>query len=139
MRIRTLAKFVEGDYAKIGRLVQVRGDYATRLGKVEKEIEEQRKGMETDEAEEMKEEWLSRRLDAGLFGIQMTDLILAWLCAEDGGARTKIAAMLESKKVGMESVRNTLKGRGTRFLWRWLTVADLRVCRIDRLDGGGRP
>lgn len=58
----------------------------------------------------MKEEWLSRRLDAGLFGIQMTDLILAWLCAEDGGARKKVEGLLEEKKLGMQSIRRTLRG-----------------------------
>jgi beta-catenin-like protein 1 len=109
-RIRALAKFVESDYAKIERLLQIRHDYATRLGKVEEEIEEQKKGLDEDESEEMTEEWLSRRLDAGLFGIQMTDLILAWLCAEDSGAQKRIASLLEGRKLGMESIRKTLRG-----------------------------
>jgi beta-catenin-like protein 1 len=109
-RIRALAKFVESDYAKIERLLQIRHDYATRLGKVEKEIEEQKKGLDEDESEEMTEEWLSRRLDAGLFGIQMTDLILAWLCAEDSGAQKRTASLLEGQKLGMESIRKTLRG-----------------------------
>ena len=110
VRIRTLAKFVESDYAKISRLLQIRHDYAARLGKVEGEIDEQKKALAGDAREEMKEEWLSRRLDAGLFGIQMTDLILAWLCAEDGGARKKVEGLLEEKKLGMQSIRRTLRG-----------------------------
>lgn len=109
VRIRTLAKFVESDYAKIARLLQIRQDYASRLGKVEREIEEQKKGLAQDEREEMKEEWLSRRLDAGLFGIQMTDLILAWMCAEDGGAKKKIVSLLEEQKLGLQSIRKTLR------------------------------
>jgi beta-catenin-like protein 1 len=111
VRIRTLAKFVEGDYAKIARLLQIRHDYAARLGKVEKEIEEQKKGLDEDERDEMKEEWLSRRLDAGLFGIQMTDLILAWLCAEDGGAQKRIASLLERQNLSMQNIRKTLRGK----------------------------
>lgn len=110
VRIRTLAKFVESDYAKIARLLQIRQDYASRLGKVEREIEEQKKGLAQGEREEMKEEWLSRRLDAGLFGIQMTDLILAWMCAEDGGAKKKIVSLLEEQKLGLQSIRKTLRG-----------------------------
>ena len=111
VRIRTLAKFVENDYAKISRLLQIRHDYATRLGKVEGEIEEQKKALAAEgRRDDMKEEWLSRRLDAGLFGIQMTDLILAWLCAEDGGARKKVEGLLEEKRLGMQSIRRTLRG-----------------------------
>lgn len=109
-RIRTLAKFVESDYAKVARLLQIRQDYGARLGKVEREIDEQRKGLAQDEREEMEEEWLSRRLDAGLFGIQMTDLILAWMCAEDGGAKKKIESLLEGQKLGLQSIRKTLRG-----------------------------
>jgi hypothetical protein len=104
-RIRTLAKFVENDYAKIVRVLEIRKGYSTKLGKVEAEIEDQRKGLDQDEIEEMAEEWLSKRLDAGLFAIQMTDLILAWLCTEDQGAKKKIAASLNT-----DQIRKTLQG-----------------------------
>ncbi|KAI5784163.1 Catenin-beta-like protein [Pyronema domesticum] len=103
-RIRTLAKFVENDYAKIIRVLEIRKGYSTKLGKVEAEIEDQRKGLDQDEIEEMAEEWLSKRLDAGLFAIQMTDLILAWLCTEDQGAKKKIAASLDT-----DQIRKTLQ------------------------------
>ena len=66
--------------------------------------------MEAEERAEMAEEWLSRRLDAGLFGIQMTDLILAWLCAEDSGAKKRIEELLRENKLELGSVRATLKG-----------------------------
>ncbi|KAF8544332.1 Catenin-beta-like protein [Trichophaea hybrida] len=108
-RIRTLGKFVENDYAKIVRLLQIRHDYATRLDKVEKEIDEQKKGASKKDREEMEEEWLSKRLDAGLFGIQMIDLILAWLCVEDDGAKKAIEDLLEKQELGMQSIRKTLE------------------------------
>lgn len=109
-RIRTLAKFVESDYAKIGRLLQIRSDYAGRLGKVERDIEMQKAKLDKEEREEMVEEWLSRRLDAGLYGVQITDLILAWLCAEDHGAKKQIRMLLKEQKLGIEVVRKTLQG-----------------------------
>ncbi|KAI5785870.1 Catenin-beta-like protein [Geopyxis carbonaria] len=108
-RIRTLAKFVESDYAKIGRLLQIRSDYAGRLGKVERDIDAQKTKLDKEEREEMEEEWLSRRLDAGLYGVQITDLILAWLCAEDHGARKQIQTLLKEQKLGIEVVRKTLQ------------------------------
>lgn len=109
-RIRFLAKFVEKDYAKIERLVEIRRDYRVRLERVEKDIERQKEVMSEEDREEVEEEWLSRRLDAGLFGIQLVDLILAWLCAEDGGAAKRIRERVDKEGWGVEGVKATLKG-----------------------------
>src|SRR6266536_149728 len=68
-RIRTLAKFVEKDYEKIEKLIKLRRDYASKLSSVERKIEEEQKKMDRDEQEAMGDEWLSRRLDAGLFSL----------------------------------------------------------------------
>lgn len=109
-RLRVLAKFVESDYAKISRLLQIRSDYTARLRKAEAEIDEQRKRIGNKESEEyMADEWLSRRLDAGLFGIQTTDLILAWLCAEDDGARSRVAELLKKQNSDLLAIRKTLQ------------------------------
>lgn len=71
-RIRTLAKFVEKDYEKIAKLTKLRTDYALRMAKVDAEIAVQRKDLgSVVEEEEMAEEWFSRRLDAGLFCLQV--------------------------------------------------------------------
>lgn len=70
-RIRTLAKFVEKDYEKIERLVQLRRDCSSKLATVEQEIKRERASNSVDEAE-MADEWLSRRLDAGLFSLQVS-------------------------------------------------------------------
>ncbi|KAL2127870.1 hypothetical protein VTI74DRAFT_10032 [Chaetomium olivicolor] len=93
-RIRMLAKFVEKDYEKTEKLVKLRREYATRMAAVDDRIKQEQKGMGEDEREEMADEWFSRRLDAGLFCLQTIDVILAWLIAEDDGARKKIQALL---------------------------------------------
>lgn len=43
-------------------------------------------GDEIGEAEEFA--WYSRRLDGGLFALQMVDYILGWICMEDDGVST---------------------------------------------------
>lgn len=91
--------------------MQIRFDYYSRLAKVEREIEVQKRKLDVEEIEEMVDEWLSRRLDAGLFEIQNADTILAWLCAEDGGARRRIMELLEERKAGPEVIKKTLQGR----------------------------
>lgn len=70
-RIRTLAKFVEKDYEKLVKLTKLREDYARRLGLVDRTILKQKKALSEEEQAEKAEEWFSRRLDAGLFCLQV--------------------------------------------------------------------
>ncbi|KAL1855073.1 DNA-dependent RNA polymerase II [Paecilomyces lecythidis] len=108
-RIRTLAKFMEKDYEKIDKLVKLRRDYASRIRPVEEIIEKERKSLSKDDQEVMGAEWLSRRLDAGLFSLQMIDVILAWLVAEDDGAKKKIEALLADRDEDLSLIRGTLE------------------------------
>lgn len=93
-RIRTLAKFVEKEYEKITRLVELRNEYAARVAKVDKEISLDRSQVNGEIDAEVEDEYLSRRLDAGLFSLQTLDVILSWLVAEDEGARAKAIQLL---------------------------------------------
>lgn len=70
-RIRTLAKFVEKDYEKVNKLVQLRREYQSKISTVEEAITRERKALSEEEQEMMAAEWLSRRLDAGLFSLQV--------------------------------------------------------------------
>lgn len=108
-RIRTLAKFVEKDYEKTEKLVKLRRDYAARMAAVDARIKEERKGMDEEEREEMADEWFSRRLDAGLFCLQTIDVILAWLVAEDDGARKKIQTLLADRDETFDVIRVTIQ------------------------------
>lgn len=76
-RIRTLAKFMEKDYARIEKLVNLRREYAARVSPVEQVIEKERRTFDKEEQELMAGEWLSRRLDAGLFSLQVRFLFFA--------------------------------------------------------------
>ena len=109
-RIRLLAKFVEKDYQAPGRLVQLRREYVAKLAKVDQEIKNERAELGPEEQEDRADEWLSRRLDAGLYVLQTVDVILAWLVAEDDGARKKIVELLGDRDEGLEDVKATLQG-----------------------------
>lgn len=108
-RIRTLAKFMEKDYEKLNKLVQLRRDYARKLRPVEHGIKAEGDGLSEAEKEDLAAEWLSRRLDAGLFTFETLDVILAWLVAEDGGARKKISQLLAEQDEGLDSIKRTLQ------------------------------
>ena len=74
-RIRLLAKFMEKDYEKIGRLVRIRRDYRSKVSVVEQDIKQERAGLSSSEQVDKEDEWLSRRLDAGLFSLQVSSCI----------------------------------------------------------------
>ena len=73
-RIRLLAKFVEKDYEKLNRTVQIRRDYASKLAAVDQDIKIERTKLPQSEQEDMADEWLSRRMDAGLYLLQVSAL-----------------------------------------------------------------
>ncbi|KFA77946.1 hypothetical protein S40288_08295 [Stachybotrys chartarum IBT 40288] len=102
-RIRVLAKFVEKDYSKIAKLVSLRSDYNTRIRKVEEESTASANGDELSDVE-----LLSRRLDAGLHTLQTIDTILAWLAAEDNGARSKIQQLLAAQNENWDTLKRTI-------------------------------
>lgn len=108
-RIRTLAKFVEKDYEKLNRLIKLRREYQSRLQLVETRIKQEASSLDKDEQMDMADEWLSRRLDAGLFSFQTIDVILAWLVAEDNGARECILKLLSDRDENLGDIKDTLQ------------------------------
>ncbi|KAI7973896.1 hypothetical protein EIK77_001307 [Talaromyces pinophilus] len=100
---------MEKDYEKIEKLIKLRREYAARLRPVEAGIEQERQGLDESDQEIMAGEWLSRRLDAGLFALQTIDVILAWLIAEDDGAKTKISALMGDRDENISIIGKTLQ------------------------------
>ncbi|KAK8063492.1 hypothetical protein PG996_008144 [Apiospora saccharicola] len=109
-RIRTLAKFVEKEYEKTTKLVQLRRQFAARVERADAEIRaEQAQFKSAEEREEYAGEWFSKRLDAGLFSLQTIDVVLAWLVAEDDGARKKITALLAERDETLRTIRASIE------------------------------
>lgn len=108
-RIRTLAKFVEKNYEKIGKLMQLRREYSAKMTSVEESIQEDTQHLSVEEREGMAGEWLSRRLDAGLFSLQTIDVILSWLIAEDGGAGSRLKGLLAEQDESFNNLKQSLK------------------------------
>ena len=109
-RIRTLAKFVEKDYEKLAKIVTLRRDYASRVSAIDEQIRNAQVRLDAEEREALADEWLSRRLDAGLFCLQTIDVILAWLVAEDEGASKKIQSLLADRDESLAVVKATIQG-----------------------------
>lgn len=87
-RMRLLAKFVENNYEKVDRLLDIRENAEIRLKAVDKEIDKEKSQMkeDADEITEVEEDrWYLLRLDGGLYTLQTVDYIIAWICMEDDG------------------------------------------------------
>ncbi len=108
-RIRLLAKFVERDYEKTEKLVKLRRECAARVSAVDEAIRAEKAQMSAEEREDMADDWFSRRLDAGLFSLQTLDVVLAWLVAEDGGAKKTIQKLLADRDESLNVVRETIQ------------------------------
>ena len=108
-RIRLLAKFVENDYRACDRLIKIRQECVSKVAVIDDGIRQERARVDAEESEDRADEWLSRRLDAGLYALQTVDVILAWLIAEDDGARRKIQD-LAGRDDALVDIRSTLQG-----------------------------
>lgn len=108
-RFRGLAKFLEKDYEKITKLVTLRHDYAARVAAFDARIAPQYKGLSREEREELELENIPNRLSEGLYCLERVDAILAWLVAEDDGAKAAIVKALAERDESLADVRKTLQ------------------------------
>ncbi|KAM6495842.1 Catenin-beta-like, Arm-motif containing nuclear domain containing protein [Amanita muscaria] len=110
-RIRLLAKFVENDYEKVDKLLEIHDNAHSRLKATESTIEAEKKEIlnEGEITSEEEDAWYLRRLDGGLFTLQTVDYILAWLIMEDDGIRTHAFKMLGRKSQSLADIVKILQ------------------------------
>lgn len=105
-RDRLLSKFVENEYEKIDRLVELYVRYADRV-KAEMERLNQ---LEFDDLEIDEDERYNRRLESGLYTLQLIAVILGHLwCSEHAGMRARIEQLLKLQKLSKEDVKDILQ------------------------------
>ncbi|KAJ3510076.1 hypothetical protein NLJ89_g4880 [Agrocybe chaxingu] len=106
----SLSKFVEGDYAKIDKLLEIRDAATKRLHLTEIEIQKNKQDPSNSADEEPPEPSLYlQRLDGGLFTLQTVDYILAWLMMEDDGCQGHVLRMLNRKDQSTKDILRTLQ------------------------------
>ncbi|XP_065338159.1 beta-catenin-like protein 1 [Cloeon dipterum] len=81
-RTRLLTKFAENDHEKIDRLLELHFKYLEKMEKADVAIDEdlKRKRQEDSDEEEDEESVFLKRLDAGLFTLQLIDYIILEIC-----------------------------------------------------------
>jgi beta-catenin-like protein 1 len=110
-RFRLLAKFLEKDYEKIDKLVSLRRDYASRVAAFDAKLMDRKRGLSKAEQDELELENIPTRLSEGLYCLERIDATLAWLVAEDDGAKKAIVKALGERDETLVDVKKTLQAQ----------------------------
>ncbi|KAI0581402.1 CTNNBL domain-containing protein [Pyrenophora tritici-repentis] len=111
-RFRLLAKFLEKDCAKIYKLVLLRRTYVVRLAAFDAKMAERKRGLSVEEREELELQSVAERLsEGGLYCLERIDAVLAWLVAEDEGAKKAVVEALAERDEGLGDVKKTLQAQ----------------------------
>jgi len=109
-RERILGKFTENDHEKVDRLMELHDKYLAKVQESDAEIEDEVKTLEGTEAELSDEEIYLKRLDGGLFTLQLIDYIILEICS--CGASTvkqRVLQILNLHGGSMKTVRNVVR------------------------------
>ncbi|WAQ83576.1 hypothetical protein PtA15_4A24 [Puccinia triticina] len=102
LRLRLLTKFVEESYEKVDRLIEIREGFRARVHHFIANSPFLENEMDETEIYLMK-------LDAGLFALQLTDVIIGWLCMEDDGVRDHFKMLLKRNDQDFGTITDELK------------------------------
>lgn len=125
-RDRVLAKFVENEFEKADRLMEIYDSVASRVGAEEARLEEEMGDEEVDE-----DELLLARMDAGLFALQQCCQVVGTLWQTgDVGVRRRVLTALHQRGETLAAVRSVLIE-----LWHTLGSDGVWMCRVhDEVD-----
>ncbi|XP_010940280.1 uncharacterized protein [Elaeis guineensis] len=105
-RDRLLSKFVENECEKIDRLMELYMRYSNRV----KAESERLSRLELDDLELDEEEHYNRKLEAGLFTLQLIAVILGHLwCSEHPRIRARIELLLRQQRLTRKDVKDILQ------------------------------
>lgn len=99
-RQRLLSKFTENDYEKVDRLMELHFKYLEKVEEVENN---------TKEDEEEEESYL-KRLDGGLFTLQLVDFIILEACTGcPPGVKQRVTRILSQRKASLKTIRHIMR------------------------------
>ncbi|XP_001632238.2 beta-catenin-like protein 1 isoform X1 [Nematostella vectensis] len=113
LRSRLVQKFVENDHIKVDRLMELHFKYYQRVQEVDAKIEEEKQEL-IDEGEEIDEDtedmFYIRRLDAGLFTLQLIDCIMLESCCSGvPSIKQHVLALLNQHGGSMKDIKAVMR------------------------------
>lgn len=113
LKTRLVQKFVENDHIKVDRLMELHFKYHSKIqdcdAKIEREKQDlQDEGEEVDEA--MEDEFYMRRLDAGLFCLQLIDCIIMEVCSSGvASVKQRVVTLLNQHGGSVKDIRAIMR------------------------------
>lgn len=106
-RERLLSKFIENEFEKIDRLMELYLRYADRVKAESKRLDE----LNADEDTEMDEdEKYLAKLEAGLYTLQLLALVMAHIWAsENAGMRDRLGLLLKQRRLSRDDIKAVLQ------------------------------
>lgn len=109
-RERLIGKFTENDHEKVDRLMELHFKYRKRIRDTDEEIRREKRLSASASTPETEIESYIRRLDAGLFTLQLVDYIILelYLCGT-ASVRSRIGTLLSQHGDSLETVRGIMR------------------------------
>ncbi|GKV20337.1 hypothetical protein SLEP1_g30477 [Rubroshorea leprosula] len=105
-RDRLLSKFVENECEKIDRLMELYMRYSDRVKSETRRMDQ----LELDDLEMDEEERYNRKLESGLYTLQLIAVMLGHLwCSEQAQMRARIDLLLKQQKLSRKDVKDILQ------------------------------
>ncbi|CAN0897372.1 Beta-catenin-like protein 1 [Linum grandiflorum] len=105
-RERVLSKFVENEYEKIDRLMELYIRYSNKVKSETERMDE----LNLDDMEMDEDERYNRKLGSGLYTLQLIAIILGHLwCAEHKSMRARIELLLKQYNLSKQDVKDVLQ------------------------------
>jgi len=109
-RERVLYKFTESDHEKVDRLMELHLKYLRKVQETDEDIEKEARKLEGTEEELTDEEIYLKRLENGLFTLQLIDYIILEICTSGASTvKERVHQTLNLRGGNMKSIRNIVR------------------------------
>ncbi|CAH1403318.1 unnamed protein product [Nezara viridula] len=104
-RSRLLSKFSENDHEKVDRLLELHFKYMEKVDVIDIELENRVKKEQLDE-----DEMYLKRLEGGLFTLQLIDYIMLEVCAgSSSSVKQRVTLILNQRGASLKTIRHIMR------------------------------
>ncbi|XP_013389314.1 beta-catenin-like protein 1 [Lingula anatina] len=112
-RQRLLNKFTENDHEKVDRLMELHFKYLEKVRQVDLQIEKEKNDLKFfggDIDDDMEDQFYLRRLDAGLFTLQLVDFIMLEICVTGvPSVKQRVMQILNLRGGSVKTIKSVMR------------------------------
>ncbi|GIY02398.1 beta-catenin-like protein 1 [Caerostris darwini] len=110
-RQRLLNKFTENDHEKVDRLMELHFKYLDKVHYIDIQIEQEKSKLDDEDIDpRIEEEFYLRRLEGGLFTLQLIDYIMVDICCSGPSSiKQRVIQILNLRGGSIKAIRNVMR------------------------------